>query len=98
MGGIYGCGCKDVYRFPHITYPYSSCIYLIFFAASLLLFIKKKSFCCFCSNNFCNLCKNFFTQYKHSLASHTYFPQRNSLDNFASRVRVAHSAVTLNWA
>ena len=26
MGGIYGCGCKEVYRFPHITYPYSSCI------------------------------------------------------------------------
>ena len=21
-----GCGCKEVYRFPHITYPYSSCI------------------------------------------------------------------------
>ena len=24
--GIYGCGCMEVYRFPHITYPYSSCI------------------------------------------------------------------------
>ena len=21
-----GFGCKEVYRFPHITYPYSSCI------------------------------------------------------------------------
>ena len=22
MGGIYGCGCKEVYRFPHnINYP-----------------------------------------------------------------------------
>ena len=20
-----GCGCKEVYRFTHITYPYSSC-------------------------------------------------------------------------
>ena len=20
-----GCGCKEVYTFPHITYPYSSC-------------------------------------------------------------------------
>ena len=20
-----GCGCKELYRFPHITYPYSSC-------------------------------------------------------------------------
>ena len=25
-GGIYGCGCKEVYRFPQTTYPYSSCI------------------------------------------------------------------------
>ena len=28
VGGIYGCGCKEVhvYRLPHTTYPYSSCI------------------------------------------------------------------------
>ena len=26
MGGIYGCGCKEVYRLTHITYPYSSSI------------------------------------------------------------------------
>ena len=25
-GGIYGCGFKEVHRFPHTTYPYSSCI------------------------------------------------------------------------
>ena len=25
VGGIYGRGCKEVYRFPHTTYPYSSC-------------------------------------------------------------------------
>ena len=25
MGVATGCGCKVVYRFPHITYPYSSC-------------------------------------------------------------------------
>ena len=24
-GGIYGCGCEEVYRFPHTTYLYSSC-------------------------------------------------------------------------
>ena len=23
VGRIYGCGCKEVYRFPHTTYPYS---------------------------------------------------------------------------
>ena len=27
MGMASGCGCKEVYRFPHITYPYSFCSY-----------------------------------------------------------------------
>ena len=36
MGVASGCGCKEVYRFPHTTYPYSSCICSIFAAASLL--------------------------------------------------------------
>ena len=37
-----GCGCKEVYRFPHITYPYSSCICSFFAVASLhfVLFFK----------------------------------------------------------
>ena len=26
VGVASGCGCKEVYRFPHTTYPYSSCI------------------------------------------------------------------------
>ena len=26
IGVASGCGCKEVYRFPHVTYPYSSCI------------------------------------------------------------------------
>ena len=26
MGVATGCGFKEIYRFPHITYPYSSCI------------------------------------------------------------------------
>ena len=30
MGVASGCGCKKVYRFPYMTYPYSSCIYLLF--------------------------------------------------------------------
>ena len=48
MGGIYGCGCKEVYIFPHITYPYS-CI-CSFFAASLLFvnFLKCFSFLYIC--------------------------------------------------
>ena len=32
-----GCGCKEVYRFPHTTYPYSSCI-------CSFLFILKNAF------------------------------------------------------
>ena len=38
MGVSSGCGCKAVYRFPHTTYPYSSCI-CSFFAAASLLFV-----------------------------------------------------------
>ena len=37
MGVPTGCGCKEVYRFPHTTYPYSFCI--CFFAATSLLFV-----------------------------------------------------------
>ena len=32
-----GCRCKEVYRFPHINYPYSSCT--CFLAAASLLFV-----------------------------------------------------------
>ena len=34
MGVASGYGCKEVYRFLHTTYPYSSCIFF-FTAASL---------------------------------------------------------------
>ena len=37
MGVTSMCGCKEVYRFPHITYPYS--FYLFFFAAASLIFV-----------------------------------------------------------
>ena len=34
-----GCGCKEVYRFPNITYPYILLLLCSFFAtASLLLY------------------------------------------------------------
>ena len=32
-----GCCCEEVYRFPYMTYPYSTCISSFFAAASLLL-------------------------------------------------------------
>ena len=41
-GGIYGYGCKEVYRFPHTTYLYSSCI-CSFLAAASLLFVHLKT-------------------------------------------------------
>ena len=42
MGVASGCVCKKevhVYRFPHITYPYSSCICLFFQQNPYFLFI-----------------------------------------------------------
>ena len=44
MGVASGCGCKEVYRFPHITYPYSSCICSFFQQHPYFLFIKKMFF------------------------------------------------------
>ena len=38
MGVASGCGCKEVYRFPHITYPYSSCICSFLFVHFLNVF------------------------------------------------------------
>ena len=39
VGVATGCGCKEVYRFPHTTYPYSSSICSFFAAAASLLFV-----------------------------------------------------------
>ena len=49
MGGIYGymtsgCGCKEVYRFPHIIYPYSSCICSFFSSMPTFCSFKKMFF------------------------------------------------------
>ena len=57
-----GCGCKEVYRFPHITYPYSSFICSFFAAVSrsfLIFFVLVPV-------HFCNLFNNFFAQYKQT--------------------------------
>ena len=43
VGGIYGCGCKEVYRFPHTTFPYSSCIYSFLQQHPYFLFIYKNA-------------------------------------------------------
>ena len=39
-----GCVCKEVYRFPHITYPYSSCICSFLQQHPYVLFILKMFF------------------------------------------------------
>ena len=48
VGEIYGvatgCGCKEVYRFPHTTYPYSSCICSFLQQHPYFLFIFKNVF------------------------------------------------------
>ena len=44
MGVATGCGCKEVYRFPHTTYPYSSCICSFLQQHPYFLFIKKMFF------------------------------------------------------
>ena len=41
MGVASGCGCKEVYRFPHNTYPYSSCICSFLQQDIYFLFIFK---------------------------------------------------------
>ena len=45
MGVASGCGCKEVYRYPHTTYPF-------FFAAASLLFVNKKNVFRSCSSIF----------------------------------------------
>ena len=56
-----GCGCKEVYlhRFPHITYPYSSCICSFLHQHPYFLFIFKNVFHSCSSTFLCNLFNNF---------------------------------------
>ena len=46
-----GCGCKEVYRFPHIIYPCSSCI-CSFLSTFLFIF---NNFFVLVPVHFCNL-------------------------------------------
>ena len=39
-----GCGCKEVYRFPHSTYPYSSCICSFYSSIPTFCSFKKNCF------------------------------------------------------
>ena len=66
MGVTSGCGCKEVYRFPHITYPYSSCICSFLQQHPYFLFIFKMFFV-LVPVLFSNLCNNF----SRSINTHT---------------------------
>ena len=59
-----GCGCKEVYRFPHITYAYSSCICSFLQQNSYFLFFFSFLFHYFFVIKLCT--KQFFEQYKHT--------------------------------
>ena len=68
MGVAPGCSCKEVYRFPHTTYPYSSCICSFLQQHPYFLFIKKNVFSFLFQYFFVIIFyvfNNFFTQYKH---------------------------------
>ena len=61
-----GCGCKEVYKFLPITYPYSSCICYFFAAASLLFVLFLKCFSFLLQYFFLIKFSVFFAQYKHT--------------------------------
>ena len=54
MGVATGCGFKEIYRFPHTTYPYSSCICTFCSSIPTFLFILKNVFLS-CSSAFFKL-------------------------------------------
>ena len=80
MGVATGCGCKELYRFPHSTYPYSSCICSFLQQHPYFLFFFLLNVFRSCSSTFVitfYVLKNFFTQYKHTYGQlYTGIPQQ----------------------
>ena len=55
MGVATGCGLKEIYRFPHTTYPYTPLVSVLFCSSiPTFLFIKKNVFRS-CSSTFFKL-------------------------------------------
>ena len=78
MGVATGCGCKEVYRFPHTTYPYSSCIYLFFLQQHpYFLFI-------FLLNVFRSCSSTFLAHGNHMKAAHTVLYMKKHTQTYAS--------------
>ena len=67
MGVATGCGCKEVYRFPHTTYPYS--LVSVLFCSSIHTFCSFFKCFSFLFQSFFVITfyvlNNFFAQYKH---------------------------------
>ena len=60
MGVATGCGFKEIYRFPHTTYPYSSCIctflqqhpyFFVHFFKCSTIFMSDRSVCIWMSRS-----------------------------------------------
>ena len=89
MGVATGCGCKEVYRFPHIYYLSLLLLYLFFLQQHpYFLFILLNYFSFLFQYFFVitfYVLNNFFTQYKH-----TYGQLRAS---HGSRMKAAHSVL-----
>ena len=88
MGVATGCGCKEVYIFPHTTYPYSSCICSFLQQHPYFLFIFFKCFSFLFQYFFVitfYVLNNFFAQYKH-----TYGQLRAS---HGSHMKAAHTVL-----
>ena len=64
MGVASGCGCKEVYRFHHTTYPYSSCICSFLQQHLNFFFIKKNFFFVLVPVLFVFVLNKLFAQYK----------------------------------
>ena len=68
MGVATGCGFKEIYRFPHTTYPYSSCICTFWQQHPYFCFHFVKMILRSCSSTFFKLHFRYLkkkTQYKH---------------------------------
>ena len=87
VGGIYGCGCKEVYRFRHTTYPYS--LVSVLFCSSIPTFCSFFKCFSFLFQYFFVITfyvlSNFFTQYKHK-----YWQLRAS---HGSHMKAAHNVL-----
>ena len=64
MGVASGCGCKEVYRFLHTTYPYYSCIRSFLQQNPYFLFVFKNVFVS------CSQYKHTYRQLRASHRSH----------------------------